>query len=159
MSAVISPDGVYRYELRRLIGGKGVKPCCFIMLNPSTADAEKDDPTIRRCIGYARAWESSALIVVNLFAFRATNPKDLFAAIDPVGPENKSYIQAVAKEAGTIVCAWGTHGDYLGQGLYVLRLLDDIGAHPLALAKTKNGHPAHPLYLPKHLSPFDWRHT
>ena len=123
------------------------------MLNPSTADAETDDATIRRCIGFAKAWGYDEMIVVNLFAFRATKPSDLFKAFDPVGPENMANLSSAALSAQAVVCAWGVHGSFKNQGFNVLCRLNDLGVKPLALARTKNGHPAHPLYLPKKLTP------
>src|SRR6185369_17379869 len=99
MTAVISKCGKYRYSLRReWIGGAGT--VCFIMLNPSTADASVDDPTIRRCIGFAQRWGYQILEVVNLYAYRATRPRDMFAAADPVGPENEYYLCKAALGAG-----------------------------------------------------------
>ena len=152
MSAIISSDEKYRYELRRRFG-LGSMTCCLIMLNPSTADAETDDATIRRCIGFAKAWGYDEMIVVNLFAFRATKPIDLFKAADPVGPENMAHLSSAALSARAVVCAWGVHGCFKSQGFNVLRRLNDLGVNPLALARTKNGHPAHPLYLSKKLVP------
>ena len=92
--AVISDCGKYRYRLTRKWGYG--RPCGFIMLNPSTADALHDDPTIRRCVGFAKAWGCGALIVVNLFAVRATSPREMMRADDPVGPENKEHVQRAA---------------------------------------------------------------
>jgi hypothetical protein len=115
-SAVISPCGRYRYHLHRRIADSG-RVATFVMLNPSRADAEIDDPTIHRVMGFARRWGCGELHVVNLFAFRATRPADLRKAADPVGPENRDRIRrAVAVAAdGLVVCAWGTHGTFLGQ--------------------------------------------
>lgn len=150
-SAVISDDGVYRYELRRTWHA-GKPPCCFIMLNPSTADANIDDPTIRRCIGFARSWECGQLIVVNLFAFRATKPAELYTARDPVGPENADYVRRAVDFAdhhgGKIICAWGSHGEYMDQDLTVLGwIIEECSKPPLALSVTKSKQPGHPLYL------------
>jgi len=160
-TAIISECGKYRYRLSRQWDG-GHKPCLFIMLNPSTADADKDDPTIRRCINFAKSWGRNELIVVNLFAYRATSPKDMMAADDPVGPENMQHVKEAADYVmhgcelfpdgvGPIVCAWGAHGTYMGQDQTVLGWLEDVCATPLAMALTKDGQPRHPLYLGAHL--------
>src|SRR6185503_3934300 len=88
----------------------------FVMLNPSTADGSVDDPTIRRCVGFAKAWNYEAISVVNLFAFRATEPAALFAAGDSIhGPRNQEVIERTARDAGLIIAAWGAHGTWGGQ--------------------------------------------
>jgi hypothetical protein len=154
VSAIISDCGKYRYELRRKLKDYG-RQCLFIMLNPSTADASLDDPTIRRCKGFAQTWECGELIVCNLFAYRATNPKELYDVPDPVGTDNKGYLQEAAEEVqhahegpGIIVCAWGAHGEFMDQGEAVMGWLDNVVAQPKCLGVTKDGHPKHPLYLP-----------
>lgn len=145
---IFSPCRTYRYTLwREWIGGKGY--AMFVGLNPSTADERQDDPTIRRCIAYAKAWGYSALCMTNLFAFRATEPKDMKAVADPVGPENDAHLLAMAGGAGVIVAAWGTHGTHRGRDAAVRKLLPAL----YCLALTKDGHPAHPLYLKKTLTP------
>lgn len=150
--AVISPCERYRYRLTRK-WGEG-KCCGFIMLNPSTADATQDDATIRRCMSYARAWDCTELIVVNLFAFRATEPKDMLAAADPVGPDNQNHIEWAARNVdGPLICAWGALGGHLGQDQLTLEWLKAAGATPMALSMTKQGHPGHPLYLKADLRP------
>lgn len=141
--AVFSPDRVYRYELRRTWGEGGV--VAFIGLNPSTADETLDDPTIRRCIGFAKRWGYGHLVMLNLFAFRATDPREMKAAIHPIGPENDKHIVQVARRADLVVCAWGVHGSYQGRDQDVLNILP---VHPQALGVTKDGYPKHPLYLP-----------
>ncbi len=150
-SARFDRSGVYRYSLtRRWSGGGGA--VAFVMLNPSTADALRDDPTIRRCIGFARAWGFGALEVVNLFAFRATHPSQLRAAADPVGPRNNRILRAALSRADAVVAAWGVHGSWGGRDRAVLRLLsarkDQTWPAPQCLGLTKQGHPRHPLYLP-----------
>jgi hypothetical protein len=166
--AVVSSDGRYRYLLWREwrgthdpqhwkwlgdVDGAGEplgepKACVFIMLNPSTADGAQDDPTIRRCVAFAAAWKFERLEVVNLFAFRATKPEDLMSlgdVDDPVGPENLSHVEEAAREAGMIVCAWGSHGGHLDQAETVIGWLGD---RPLwALGVTASGQPRHPLYV------------
>lgn len=152
-TATISACGKYRYELRRQWGDGG-KTCVFVLLNPSTADARADDATSRRCMAFAHLWGYDALVIINLFAFRATKPEDMKAAADPVGPENEMYVKAVATRADLVVCGWGTHGSHLDQNRTVVAWLNEVGAVPTALRLTKDGHPGHPLYLPKTLKPF-----
>jgi hypothetical protein len=149
-NAVISACGRYRYLLTRQVG-PGPRTATFIMLNPSTADATNDDPTIRRCIGFARQWGCGRLAVLNLFALRATDPTDLKRAKEPVGPENREWFERTLRgdHDGPVVCGWGVHGDHLGQDSVVLGWLAALGVHPLALGLTRDGHPRHPLYLPK----------
>lgn len=162
--AIISDCGKYRYRLSRKWDGSSVKPCTFIMLNPSTADAEIDDPTIRRCINFAKSWDCGELIVVNLFAFRATSPKDMMAADDPVGPDNMEHVkwavdytlnghEAWPDGRGMIVCAWGANGTFMGQDQTVRGWVEAEQAMPMALAFTKQGQPRHPLYLKSNLQP------
>jgi hypothetical protein len=125
------------------------KSCLFVMLNPSTADAEQDDPTIRRCVGFAKRFGFDRLEVVNLYAWRATNPKEIIAMTgggDPVGPRNQEIIEKSATDAGLIICAWGAHGSHIGQDETVRGWLGERDLH--CLGRTKEGHPRHPLYLP-----------
>ena len=145
---VFSPCRAYRYTLwREWIGGEGY--AMFVGLNPSTADETQDDPTIRRCIAFAKAWGYAGLCMTNLFAFRATAPKVMKAAADPVGPENDRYLLALASRAGVVVAAWGANGTHLGRSSEVLKLLPKLQC----LSLTKDGHPGHPLYLRKTLTP------
>lgn len=146
--ADFSPCRTYRYALYRgWEPGKGY--AMFVGLNPSTADENHDDPTIRRCIAFAEAWGFGALIMANLFAFRATDPAVMKSAEDPVGPANNAWLAQVARDAGVIVAAWGAHGSYRGRDSEVKALLPNL--HYLQL--TKDGHPGHPLYLSKTLTP------
>jgi hypothetical protein len=149
-NAVISACGRYRYLLTRQVG-PGERTATFIALNPSTADATTDDPTIRRCIGFARQWGCGRLAVLNLFAVRATDPADMKRAADPVGPENRAWFGRTLSnpDAGPVICAWGVHGEHLDQDLTVLGWLADAGVKPLAFGVTRDGHPKHPLYIPK----------
>jgi hypothetical protein len=124
------------------------------MLNPSTATESVLDPTVRRCMGFSRQWGCGGLRVVNLFALRATDPKQLKEAQDPVGPENDKCIKAAVASAELVVCAWGTHGKLLGRGAAVQKLLAYRHLHHLGL--TKEGHPKHPLYLKKDLLPIPY---
>jgi hypothetical protein len=143
--ALFDPSGRYRYRLSRRWAGGG-RAIAFVMLNPSTADAERDDPTIRRCSGFARAWGFSAMTVVNLFALRATDPARLRRARDPVGRDNDEHIAAAAAACDALVLAWGAHGALGGRDRDVLALLR--GCRPACLGVTRSGQPRHPLYLP-----------
>src|SRR5579885_902200 len=105
--ATFSEDRRYRYTLTRVWGDQAGERCAFILLNPSTADAEKDDPTIRRCISYARRWGFAGLEILNLFAWRSTDPRALRMVPDPVGPMNLANIVAVTRSTPRIVCGWG----------------------------------------------------
>ena len=148
--AYISACKRYRYSLwRQWAEGSSVM---FVGLNPSTADATIDDPTIRRCIGFARAWGYGGLIMTNLFAWRDTSPRNMMAAYDPIGLDNDRVLQESQCKAALTVAAWGAHGAYLGRGSFVRQLLPRM--HYLRL--TKNGHPGHPLYLPGNLRPEVW---
>lgn len=141
-TALISDDGRYRYLLtRRWADGPSV---AWIMLNPSTADAHQDDPTIRRCIGFAKAWGYAAIEVVNLYAFRATNPVDLIDAWDPEGPENWRWVSSTIKRHSVAVAAWGASVEKIARHHPTFVL-----PRPLwCLGLTKGDHPRHPLYVP-----------
>ncbi len=145
--AMISPCGTYRYRLERFWGPEHALP--FVMLNPSTADADIDDPTIRRCMGFARREGAGGIIVVNLFAFRATDPKNLPDGAARVGPENEFYLHAVAdwaKRAGVpLVCAWGAHPE--ANAHFSVERWRCMGVTLKCLGKTSKGHPRHPLYV------------
>jgi hypothetical protein len=146
--ATFSECGSYRYSLFR-IWGDPQQRAAFLMLNPSTADETKDDPTIRRCIGFAKAWGLGALDVINIFALRSTDPRALYKHPDPVGlPWNDSIILDVARHAEIVVAAWGVHGAYENRGQRVVEMLRGAGVEVQALGVTKGGHPKHPLYLP-----------
>lgn len=166
--ARFSSDGKYRYLLWRewknphdpenwlwygeTKGGRDPhpKPMLFVMLNPSTADAFKDDPTIGRCVNFAKASRYERLEVVNLFAYRTKSPKVLKALThehDPVGDQNQFHIQRAAEDAGIIILAWGAHGGHLRQDETVLDWLEP-NAHKLRMLElTKGGRPKHPLYI------------
>lgn len=144
-AAIISECGTYRYSLTRKWGPG--KTLVFVMLNPSTADASVDDPTIRRCIGFAKNYGYDAIEVVNVFALRATDPKELYSHLDPIGPENDKYIvKATEGVDNTTILAWGTHMDNFDGR--VSRILVLLGTKPVfCLGTTKSGQPRHPLYL------------
>lgn len=151
---IFSPDRVYRYTLWRGWDLLNNSYAMFIGLNPSTADETKDDPTVRRCIGFAKAWGYGALCMMNLFAFRATDPREMKRAIDPVGPQNDFYLVSLAKEANIVIAAWGTNGGYRGRDEEVCKLLGTMDC--LQMTK-KTGYPQHPLYLAKGLKPIRFR--
>lgn len=140
-------EGNYRYLLGRK-WDENAPQVTFIMLNPSTADANQDDPTLRKCIHFAKSFCCGSLEVVNLFAYRATKPLELRKVADPVGAKNNCYLQAATKRAALIIVAWGTKGIFQKRNEEVLNLIaDKQSLHCLRL--TKHGHPHHPLYLPK----------
>lgn len=149
-SAVLSACRQYRYSLTRSWGScASTKHVVFIGLNPSTADETEDDPTIRRCITYARSWGYDGLTMLNFFAFRATDPKVMFAALNPVGPDNDKTITSICAGAPLVICAWGNGGGHLSRSDEVIKMLPA----PHCLTKTKQGEPGHPLYLSKDLKP------
>lgn len=151
MSAILSHCGQYRYRLtRRWDNGPTL---CFIMLNPSTADAEKDDPTIRRCIRFAQESGYGGIDIGNLFGWRATTPSELTQIEAPVGPENDNILSKIISSTDCIVCAWGNKGVLLNRNAVVLAMIRSYGKTPSCLKMTSNGHPAHPLYLPAALRP------
>lgn len=163
--ATLSADGVYRYAL-----GRSWAPgpeCLWIMLNPSTADASKDDATIRRIRSFSSAWGFTGLVVVNLFAYRTAYPADLAVARDikgigyVVGPENDEAIRAVLKAAGRVVFAWGNSFGKLGwfksRIAAVRQLVKAAGADPYCLGVTESGEPKHPVRLPGNTPLREWK--
>lgn len=146
-SAVLSDCGTYRYELRRVWDPR-LPLAVWIMLNPSVADASQDDPTIRRCVAFAKVWGYGGIIVVNLFALRATDPRELASHPDPVGPDNDKHIVQAATRDGVVVCAWGAHKLTTRRADRVLAVLRAEEITPRCLGTTKAGHPRHPLYVP-----------
>ncbi len=144
-NALFSPDRSYRYDLWRT-WDDAKRSVVFIGLNPSTADENADDPTIRRCMAFATAWGFGSLCMLNLFAVCATDPRDMMRAADPVGASNNGHILDVLAGSGLIIAAWGVHGVHLGRDRELLRMVTwDIHC----LGTTKDGHPRHPLYLSK----------
>lgn len=151
--AVIDQTGMYRYSLRR-IWNTDLPKVLFIMLNPSTADDQEDDPTIRRCIGFAKYWGYGSLEVMNLFAYRATDPSELRKVVDPIGPDNDIHIFRAAIQTDLIITAWGTHGPVLGRNLVVMENLYSFRTYCLGVSK--GGHPKHPLYIPGDQRPISY---
>jgi len=152
--AEISECGQYRYMLRR-VWDNDLPRCAWIMLNPSTADASVDDPTIRKCIGFAQRWGFGSIVVANLFAFRSTDSGVLRDKIEHVGDENDRWILNATSLATRIVCAWGSHPAARFRGAVVRqRLSESCKIHALKLSK--DGSPWHPLYVPYSTEPLDW---
>jgi len=151
--ATFSPCRRWRYLLwRRWDASRPVAN--FLMLNPSTADEHRLDPTCSRARDYAERWGYGALIVTNVFGWRATDPDDMKAADDPVGSGNDAAILRAAKESELVVCAWGNHGAFRDRSSRVRDLLMGLKLHVLRI--NANGEPAHPLYLPGSLKPRAW---
>jgi len=151
--AELSECGRYRYKLWRTLNiGQG--SVLFVMLNPSTADADKDDPTIRRCLGFVQRWGYRKLYVGNLFALRSTDPRALFAHDDPIGVGNDEALMQLASGATRVVCAWGSHGWYRGVGAMTRHRLRHATLFHLGLCR--NGEPKHPLYLRADTTPTPW---
>jgi hypothetical protein len=148
MSAIISACGTYRYALTRIGDTRSGERACamFLMLNPSTANATQDDPTIRRCRSFASSWGNACIAVANLYALRSTEPAALWVHPDPVGPENDDHIYEMAMMHGRVVCAWGTNAPE-HRVAAVVALLRDAGARLACLGTTKHGAPRHPLYV------------
>lgn len=149
-----------RYSLTRR-AGFGSSSVLFVMLNPSTADAEQDDPTIRRCIGFANAWDYGWLEVANLSPCRATDPKELIKSDGETEEQEKSNhktITLLARQCDMVVVAWGNHGVDRDRNLKVLKLLRAEKDEIYCLGTTNRGHPKHPLYVPQSTQPvvFNW---
>ena len=146
--AILSEDRKYRYVLSR-IWDKSKPTVMFIGLNPSTADETQNDPTVNKCINFAKSWGYGGIYMLNLFAFRATQPEDMFKSENPIGKENNEYIKKYSKICDKVICAWGNDGNYKNRSKEVLEMLDNI--YYIKLNKT--GEPAHPLYLKSDLIP------
>jgi hypothetical protein len=152
--ATFSPDRVYRYDLYRRIrltkASRGA--VAFVLLNPSTADAKREDPTVRRCLGYAASWGYEHVRVLNIFALRSTDPDALYHCTDPIGPDNDAALtrQCALTAAERVIFAWGAHGVWRGRGDDVTRKIAIVraSAQCFEFGATKDGQPMHPLYLP-----------
>lgn len=160
-SAWMSPCGRYRYDLWRRWGEGDI--VLFIGLNPSTADDKIDDPTIKRCIQFAKRWGYGGMCIVNLFAYRATKPENMLAQNDPVGPDNMAAIAAITNRPRVklIVCAWGGEGGHRGQDKAVCALIAKTGKALFCFQTNKDGSPQHPLYVrgDKPLEPYLWQRS
>lgn len=160
-SAITSRCEDYRYVLTRRVDETQWERAVFVMLNPSTADASKDDPTIRRCMGFAERWGVGRVQVLNLFAFRSTRPARMFAAKDPVGPDNDEYIARVLQERfniARVVVAWGAANQEIvkTRAAAVMSLLREAKVVPRCLGRCKNGGPRHPLMVPYSTELVEW---
>ena len=157
--AVYSECERYRYLLTRTWDRDGAR-ALFVMLNPSTATEVQNDPTVERCERRARTLGFGAFRVTNIFAYRATDPKDMRAQTDPVGPWNDAAIREsvdwAAGPGAKIVCAWGNHGAHLGRGAAVETLLRETGRELFHLGLSKSGAPKHPLYIGYDRQPEFW---
>jgi hypothetical protein len=144
-NAIISADGKYRYQLSRIWDEE--KPnILFIMLNPSTADADVDDPTIRRVMNFSKSWGYGGVFVGNLYAFRSTDPKALRNTDDPVGEDNIEHIKKLIGVTERVVYAWGNNQK---EPEWLSSLVDT----PYCIDISKKGLPKHPLYLKSELHP------
>lgn len=145
--AVFDPTLRYRYLLTRRWDAPSAALASFILLNPSTADEHRDDPTIRRCIRFAQSWGFGGLDILNLYAFRATRPADLFAQPEPVGRDTDRWIARSCRGADLVVLGWGAHAARGDRARRVLTLIAPLHPRPRCLGTTAQGHPRHPLYL------------
>ena len=141
-SAGISRCKAYRYWLRRR-WGEGPE-VIFIGLNPSTADSKSDDPTLRRIMGFSHKWGFSGVTVINLFAWRSQDPRELRKVEDPVGPRNNYWLKKFSKGTEPVVAAWGNGGGFRARNQFVLATVAEL----YCLGQTQRGHPRHPLYAP-----------
>lgn len=149
-SAVLSADKLYRYRLKRAWADGDLLP--IVMLNPSTADAQLNDPTIRRCIKFAAREGMDGVAVANLYGLRATDPEALRTAVDPFGPDNDDalndlLLDTFGSKSSFILCAWGVLGGVRGGDARFVHMAKSRGVALRCLGKTKAGHPRHPLYL------------
>ncbi len=142
--ATISSDRKYRYSLIREWDKEKYK-VLFIGLNPSTADEKTDDPTIRRCINFAKKWGYGGILMGNLFAIRSTDPSLIYKDPDPIGPQNDTHLLEMAKKAALVVGVWGNHGAFLDRSACIRKLIPNMKC----LQKNKTGEPRHPLYIPE----------
>jgi hypothetical protein len=150
-----SADRKYRYRLLEPVGPRkeilwpGVSgKVAFILLNPSTADEHANDPTVSRCFKRAFRMGFSQAEILNIFAWRSTDPKKLYVVADPVGADNDAWIIRGASCADLVICGWGRHGAHLNRGPNVVKLLRHRGVKLHCLGVNVDGTPKHPLYLP-----------
>lgn len=146
--AIISKDKIYRYKLSRT--WDSTKPTIlFIGLNPSIANENVDDPTITRCINFAKDWGYGTLLMANLFAFRSTYPKNIYLIDDPIGKDNDHYLLECVIQSDLIVACWGNNGTYMNREKVITELVPNL----YCLQKNKNGTPHHPLRPPRNIHP------
>lgn len=153
--AVYSDCERYRYSLTRIWDANAPR-VAFAMLNPSTATEQANDPTIERCEQRARRLGFGGFCAVNIFALRATDPRDMRAADDPEGPDNMQALETAAAWADMLIAAWGVHGAHRNQGPDIAAKLRASGHQLNHLGLTKAGHPRHPLYLSYSIQPQIW---
>lgn len=153
--AHFSPDRRYRYTLWRIWEPEWPK-INWLMLNPSTADENVEDPTIAKCIRFSQKWGYGSIVITNIFAFRATDPEDMKKEADPIGPNNDWYVWSSAKGAEKVICAWGNHGDHMKRANHIRYMLKDIPLHCLKVNNT--GEPIHPLYVSFKTKPVPYIH-
>ena len=154
--ALMSDCGRYRYRLwRRWEGGEGI--VSFIMLNPSTADGLEDDPTIKKCVGFARRWGFQGLEVANLYAWRATKPEEMRRADDPIGPDNNKALRKNLRRADLAVCAWGAKAD-ICRAAWFCGLAHSMGVDLHALDTNADMSPRHPLFIAADSKPDPFDH-
>ena len=153
--ALFSPCRKYRYRLSQ-IWDESKDPLYWLMLNPSTADEVKNDPTVERCERRARMWNYGGSVVLNIFAYRATDPKDMRARKDPVGPDNDKWIRELAAMSNkvTVIGGWGEHGKHGERGQAIRDIFKAENGRLQALKINASGHPAHPLYIGYDKTPF-----
>ena len=145
-TAVFSECGSYRYLLTRNFDtGRG--SCLFVMLNPSTADAGTNDPTIRRCANFAKSWGYAELRIVNLFALRSADPRNLEIVEDPIGAENDRVLREELQASGSAIAAWGNMGAIRRRSSAVRKMMSDLKVSGMCLAHNVGGEPVHPLYV------------
>ena len=154
--ALLSPDGKYRYTLWR-IWDRSLPSCMFIMLNPSTADASIEDPTIRRCIAFAKGWGYGSIWVGNLFALRSTDPDNLLRSSDPEGPHNLHYLKLMSSKCSKVVCAFGNYKILSRLKYDYAKNLQELGVLLYYIELSINKIPKHPLYLVANIEPILWR--
>lgn len=159
--AAFSPCRTWRYALWRAWRDSSdarwpVKVVVFVGLNPSTADERVEDPTIRRCLRFARDWGGSSLVMLNAYGFRATDPQDMKSAFEPIGERNDATIAAYCAVASVVVVAWGTHCD-AERAARVAEIVRQAGAVPQCLGVNKDGSPKHPLYVAADKQLVEWR--
>ena len=154
-TARFSPCRTWRYRLAQ-IWDESKDPLYWLMLNPSTADETQNDPTVERCERRARMWNYGGSVVLNIFAYRATAPKDMRAAPDPVGPENDKLIKELAAMSNrvTVIGGWGEHGKHMERGEAIRTIFKEHDGRLQALKINASGHPAHPLYIGYDKEPF-----
>lgn len=152
-NTIFSPDRKYRYRLSQT-WNPALPLQVYLMLNPSTADESQNDPTVERCERRARATEGCGGVeIINIFAYRATDPSVMKRQADPIGPDNDLHILAAAKSAYQVILAWGGHGQHMNRGKQVLHMLHNAGIETHYLKLNKDGFPAHPLYISYIVSP------